>query len=708
MAQAMAAIHAAAAGEQFCLEIGRHAETVGLYCRSGRRLGRVFQKQLAAAYPDVSIARLDDNALAPPADRMVCRRHVMLTPDWFSLESSAAFEDRLSRELVDPLASLLGVLSAGDDGENRTRIVVELTPVTSRRRLVARRILDRYYGTTLSRHPRRGRWFLAGANSPARWRRMAATAFSWCFAKRPAAEASNPDAYQKLEQTLFTARMTLEAAADRRQTAERLLNQLESALAPFTQHSDAAFRLITERAGRYGWLLSVDELAVLWHPPMTAVHTERLARTPSRHFEPPAVLPDPQRDAGAPLGRVDFRQRRDLVVLKTDDRRRHLYIVGKTGVGKSTVMLNMLAHDVQQGRGVGLLDPHGDLAADVLARVPSRRTNDVIWFDPASACVTFNPLECRSAAERPLVAAGVLTAMKKVFAVDEQHSPRLLYILRNVLLALVEQPQTTLLDIPRMLADARFRQQVVAKLEDEHVRTFWNDEFAQWNDRYRTEAIAPIQNKVGQFLSSPLLRAVFASPTSKLNLRRVLDEGQVLLVNLSHGRLGEDSAALLGALLVTSLQQAAMSRADMPENDRRDFFLYADEFQTYAGTESLEVILSQARKYRLSLCLANQLVGQMNESLAATVFGNCGSLCVLQVGRTDAEKLALELGGDVQPEDLIATPKYTAVVRQLIDGEPTRPFSIRTLPPAPIIGDPARQETIRRASRRRYGVSSML
>jgi hypothetical protein len=185
----------------------------------------------------------------------------------------------------------------------------------------------------------------------------------------------------------------------------------------------------------------------------------------------------------------------------------------------------------------------------------------------------------------------------------------------------------------------------------------------------------------------------------------VLDEGQILLVNLSHGRLGEDSAALLGALLVTSLQQAAMSRADIPEAQRRDFFLYADEFQTYAGTESLEVILSQARKYRLSLCLANQLVGQMNESLAATVFGNCGSLCVLQVGRTDAEALALELGGDVQPEDLIAIPKYTAVIRQLIDGEPTRPFTIRTLMPSAVTADRSRQDIIRNMSRLRYAAA---
>lgn len=278
----------------------------------------------------------------------------------------------------------------------------------------------------------------------------------------------------------------------------------------------------------------------------------------------------------------------------------------------------------------------------------------------------------------------------------------MLYILRNVLLALVEQPQTTLLDVPRMLRDEAFRRQVVGRLSDPMVKAFWQQEFAGWNDRFRIEAIAPIQNKVGKFLSSPLIRHVFASPKNSLDIRHAIDTGKILLINLSHGRLGEDSASLLGALLVTAIEQAAKSRADVPEEMRRDFFLYADEFQTYAGTESLAIILSQARKYRLSLCLANQLVAHMSDDLSATVFGNVGSLCVMQVGRSDAEKLADELGGDVTPQDLIAQPKYHAVVRMLIDGEPTRPFTIRTLPPPAITTRHATPEKLARVSAARY------
>lgn len=229
-----------------------------------------------------------------------------------------------------------------------------------------------------------------------------AAAISFGLPGRPLTSGSRPAAYQKLEQPLFTAHLILEAAAENRLAAERLLDQLESALAPFSHQSEAQFAAATGLASRRGWLASVDELAVLWHPATTGINTERLARAPSRRFEPPPALPDPHTGDGAPLGRVDFRNRRDLVFLKNDDRRRHCYIVGKTGTGKSALMLNMLAHDIGQGRGVGVIDPHGDLAADVLARVPPRRTNDVIWFDPASVSVAFNPLECRSVVERPL------------------------------------------------------------------------------------------------------------------------------------------------------------------------------------------------------------------------------------------------------------------------------------------------------------------
>jgi type IV secretory pathway TraG/TraD family ATPase VirD4 len=275
------------------------------------------------------------------------------------------------------------------------------------------------------------------------------------------------------------------------------------------------------------------------------------------------------------------------------------------------------------------------------------------------------------------------------------------HILRNALLTLIAVPGASLLSLLRLLADNRYREAILRSVADPVVQSFWVDEFGSWSERYRTEALAPVQNKLGHFLSSPILRAITGQAKSTIDLRRIMDRGQVLLVNLSKGRTGEDASALLGALLVTSIQQAAMSRADIPEAERRDFFLYVDEFQNFA-TDSFAAILSEARKYRLSLTLAHQFLAQLPEGTAAAVFGNVGSLVSFQVGPQDAETLTEQLGGDLQTSDLIALPRFTAYVRLLLDGMPTSPFSMETLPPRRPPRD-GRGEKVRLASTHRYG-----
>jgi hypothetical protein len=659
------------------------------------------EQQLVAAYPDIEIDRLNESAIAPASGNRARSVELWLARDSHSIETCEAFEDRLSRELNDPLAGLLGVLAAGPNVATWSHVTIELRPASRRRVRTARRTLNRFYKTPLHTNHRRGYGFLAAAASPNRFWRFAAHALAWLrYPTRTLPPIECKAAYAKLDQPLYTARIRLTAAAASEAAAQRQLRQLAAAFAPFTLNSPAEFRMIADNKNRRGSLLSVDELAILFHPATSTIKTERMEQVQSRSFEPPAILPkDPD---AIVLGVTNFRRRQERVALRMDDMRRHLYCCGKTGSGKSNFLLTQIVAHIESGRGVGIIDPHGQLIDDVLRRIPRARTNEVIVFDPAAHPIGFNPLRCDTPERRPLVAAGVLTAMKKVFAVDEQSAPRMLYILRNVLLALVEQPYPTLLDVPKMLADEAFRRPVVNRLSDPLVRAFWQQEFAGWNERYRTEAIAPIQNKVGQFLTSPLIRHVFDARTNSLDIRRAMDCGRIVLMNLSAGRLGEDSAALLGALLITAIEQAAKSRADVAESQRRDWYLFADEFPVYASTESLAIILSQARKYRLSLCLANQLVAQMSDELSATVFGNVGSLCVMQVGHSDAEKLADELGGDVRPEDLIALPKYHAVVRMLIDGEPTRPFKIRTLPPPAITARHAQSERLIRVSAERY------
>jgi DNA helicase HerA-like ATPase len=421
----------------------------------------------------------------------------------------------------------------------------------------------------------------------------------------------------------------------------------------------------------------------------------------SRELAPPVHLPTRACDPNiAVLGCTTFRGRRERFGILPDDRLRHMAIIGKTGMGKTTLLQQLLNSDIRAGRGVALLDPHGDLCDAVLAAIPRARTNDVILFDAADRLhpVSFNLLACPRPEQRTLVASGAISAFKKLYG--EFWGPRMEHILRNALLALLEVPGSTLVTLLRLLNDARFRQPLVAKLRDPVVRAFWQKEFAALPTKFQLEAVAPIQNKIGHFISSPLLRNILGQSRSSLDPRRVMDEGKILLVNLSKGKLGDDVSSLLGSFLVTALQLAAMSRADVSEHDRPDFFLYIDEFQNFA-TDSFATILSEARKYRLALTLANQYLAQLDEHTAAAVFGNVGTLVSFQVGADDAEPLATQFAGDLRADDLLRLPRYQAYIRLLINGTPSRPFSMRTLPPARA-DDPERAAIIRRTSRRRY------
>lgn len=424
-------------------------------------------------------------------------------------------------------------------------------------------------------------------------------------------------------------------------------------------------------------------------------------RTPYRQMEPPTRLPTSGMDQDvAVLGRVDFRDRRNEFGLLSHDRRRHLAIIGKTGMGKSTLLSSLLISDMRAGRGVGLIDPHGDLAEQLLAAVPRHRTNDVVLLDAGDRDfpVAYNPLACSRPEQRALVASGVVAALKRQYA--DSWGPRLEYILRCAVLTLVETPGSSLSSLSRLLSDGRYRRDVVGRMSDPVVRSFWQREFDTWKPQLQVEAVAPIQNKIGQFLSHPVLRAILGQSQSTLDLRRVLDDGRIFIANLSKGKIGEDGSALLGSLLVNGLQLAAMSRADVPEDQRQDFYLAVDEFQNFA-MDSFSTILSEARKYRLCLTLANQYLDQVPETVRAAVFGNVGSLLTFQVGATDAEALAAELGGEVTPTDLVGLPKYTAYVRLLVNGVAGPPFSMTTLPPLGVVRRD-RTAVIRRASRHRY------
>src|SRR5580704_11324232 len=332
------------------------------------------------------------------------------------------------------------------------------------------------------------------------------------------------------------------------------------------------------------------------------------------------------------------------VMLDADERRRHLYIVGQTGTGKSTLLLNLIEQDLASGEGIALLDPHGDLAEAVLTRVPRARTNDLVYLNPADLDrpFGFNPLAQVRDDLKPIVADGIVSAFRHVWADSWGH--RLDYILINAVRALLDVPGGTLLMLPRLLIDERFRSQLIKEhVSDPVVRSFWLNQYAAYNDSFRTEAISPIENKIGRVLIEPRLRNMLAQPKSTITLRRLMDEGAIVICNLSKGGLGESTARLLGALLTTAFAQAALSRADTPAAHRRTFHLYADEFQSFA-TESFALILSEARKYGLTLTIAHQYLDQLPDDLRAAVFGNVGSIIACRVGASDAPILAEQIG----------------------------------------------------------------
>ncbi len=396
-----------------------------------------------------------------------------------------------------------------------------------------------------------------------------------------------------------------------------------------------------------------------------------------------------------------YRNIRKKFGIKLDDRRRHLYVVGKTGMGKTAMLQNMAVQDIQQGRGVGFVDPHGEAAEELLDFVPSNRINDVIYVNPADLDfpIAFNVMEKVGLEHRHLVAGGLMGVFKKIW--PDVWSARMEYILNNSILALLEYPGSTLLGVNRMMSDPDFRKKVVEKITDPVVKSFWINEFARYTQRYEVEATAAIQNKVGQFISAPLIRNIIGQTISTIDMREVMDKKKILILNLSKGRIGEDNSMLMGALLITKIQLAAMSRVDMPEQERKDFFLYVDEFQNFA-TESFVNILSEARKYRLALILAHQYIAQMDETVRDAVFGNVGTLISFRVGAEDAEYLEKEFVPEFTAQDIVNLAKYNIYLKLMIDGVAGRPFSAETLAPFP--GSKlSNKEKIINVSRERYG-----
>ena len=405
------------------------------------------------------------------------------------------------------------------------------------------------------------------------------------------------------------------------------------------------------------------------------------------------------------FGRTNFRSTNTPFGIKRKDRRQHMYILGKSGTGKSVLLSNLIVQNINNGEGICVVDPHGELVEEVLHLIPEHRAKDVIYFNPADTDfhVGFNVIALDDPKYKHLVASGLMGIFTKIWA--NAWSSRMEYILNNAILALLDTPGTTLLGIPRLLVDKDYRQMIIGNLKDPVVKAFWVHEYEQWREQFRNEAIAPIQNKVGQFLSTSIIRNVVGQSKSTIDIFKIMNEGKIFLVNVSKGRVGEDNSALLGGMIITKIQLAAMERVRIPENERRDFYLYVDEFQNFA-TDSFANILSEARKYRLNLTIAHQYTAQLsNENGTAVrdaVFGNVGTMIIFRVGADDAEFIEKEFEPEFMAQDLVNLPNYHIYLKLMIDGITSRPFSASTLPPMKIDLTAGVKEKIIESSRKLY------
>ncbi|MEX0870150.1 MAG: type IV secretion system DNA-binding domain-containing protein [Candidatus Spechtbacterales bacterium] len=403
------------------------------------------------------------------------------------------------------------------------------------------------------------------------------------------------------------------------------------------------------------------------------------------------------------FGQINFRGLSDRFGIKIDDRRRHAYVIGKTGMGKTAMIQNMAVQDIINGNGVGIIDPHGEFAEALLNFIPEERIKDVVYFNPADydAPIGLNLLEDVGYDKRHLVASALMGVFKKIWV--DAWSARMEYILNNTILALLEYPDATLLDVNRMMANKNFRKEVLSHVQDPIVKAFWTEEFAKYGDRLAAEATASIQNKVGQFTTAPLIRNIIGQKESTIDIRKAMDEKKIIIFNLSKGRIGEDNSRLLGAMAITKIYLSAMSRIDVLEDERQDFYLYVDEFQNFAS-EAFEGILSEARKYRLCLIIAHQYIAQMNEEIRDAVFGNIGTFVVFRVGAEDAEYVEKEFAPQFAVEDFVNLSKYHIVLKLMIDGVTSRAFTAKTLTPfSP--QEISYVEEILKSSRETYGTS---
>jgi hypothetical protein len=703
-------------GHRLSFEIEAKEKSVRFYVWTPLRLRSYVESQLYAQYPDINILEMKDYSQGEQVPEGVwgAATDLLFTKkDFFPIKTFLNFD-------VDPLAAITGMLGKLTENEHMwVQLVIQ--PESNRWR---DRALAFISAVKAGRAPELGQAITKGLFS------LVGEVIGGIFqggVYEPKKEGVKTELSPGTDLVLkaieeksaklgFRTKLRL-VVWDRDELAAK--TKLQLALGAFKQfdtinlNSFRPGRYVSDRSailnsyanreiGKDYIILNVTELASIYHLPNLSVATPNIVWAGSRKGEPPANLPlvgEVSAEQLTVLATTNFRGAQEKFGIKLADRPRHIYIIGKSGTGKSTLLANMAIDDIRERRGVGVIDPHGDYVDTVLKFIPNYRVNDVILFDPGDRDypIAVNMLELKDPKYKVVVASGVVGIFKKIFGYS--WGPRLEYWLSSAVMALLDYPDSTLMMIPRLFTDIDFREKVVAKISDPLIKTRWISEYNQLDQKQRNETISPILNKVGQFLSSPVVRNIVGQPHSSIDFRKVMDEGKILLVKLAKGIIGEDNAALMGAMMITQLQLAAMSRADTEEKARKDFYLYVDEFQNFA-TESFQTILSEARKYHLSLTLANQYMDQLIPEVSNAIFGNVNTIITFRVGGDDAKFLEKEFAPVFEANDLVNLNMFSIYVKLSIDNITTNAFSAQTLPLPTDVNH--NEEKILAASREHY------
>lgn len=681
--------------ETLSFEIAAVNGFVQFFIAVPEHLYHFVEGQLYAQYPTVELEKVEDYTLGLEDSDGVLSTELTLQKDWaYPIKSFLNFD-------VDPLASITGVLSEAS-GQEYLILQFMIRPVDDSwqskainyvKQVKAGETPNLSLSDAMKRHLKSAAsGFVKGLLSPPSTTTPSTSAEPLKLSAP--VEAAIKGVEEKITKLGFETMIRITVASPDESTAQRKLQSVVGAFKQFNTNNMNGFvggettkgaEVTSNVRRRYfdkGYILNIEELASVYHLPNVSVETPRLTWAGSKKGEPPSNLPLGTDDEDTTrFAKTNFRGHYEEFGMKQIDRNLHMYAIGKTGTGKSTMLENMIIDDIRKGRGVAVVDPHGDLIKKVIDFIPKERVEDVVLFSPADKeyPIAFNILENVDPDLKNIVASGVVGIFKKIFG--ESWGPRLEYILRNTILALLDYPNATMLGILRVLNDASFRLKVIEQIQDPVIKDFFINEYEKYDQKFRSEAIAPIQNKVGQFLSSSTIRNIVGQARSSFSIEDIMNNGKILLLDLSIGRIGEDNSALLGSMMITKIQLAAMSRANLPAEQRKNFYLYVDEFQNFA-TDSFAVILSEARKYKLNLVMTNQYIAQMPETVASAVFGNVGTLISFRVGAGDAAALEQEVAPVFTANDMVNLDNYHIYLKMAINGVTSTPFSARTLPPA--------------------------